>query len=132
MPVFVPAAELDKAKQETVTAKAAQAAELKAEGGQSRDLSEPVSRQVCTSISPGMRRRARRLALQQIWHDDKFTYLRGQFQETPALYELKDGKGSLINFDYNAGLYTVPKQLETGYLAIGKKRVDFHRSEEKN
>ena len=46
-----------------------------------------------------------------------------QFQETPALYELKDGKGSLINFDYNAGLYTVPKQLETGYLAIGKKRV---------
>ncbi len=46
--------------------------------------------------------------------------------------ELKDGKGSLIHFDYNAGLYTVPKQLDNGYLAIGKKRVDFHRTGEKN
>ena len=48
-------------------------------------------------------------------------------QETPALYELKDGKGSLINFDFNGGLYTVPKQLEHGYLAIGKQKVEFHR-----
>ena len=68
------------------------------------------------------------LGLQQIWRDDKFTYLRGQFQETPALYELKDGKGSLINFDFNAGLYTVPKQLDNGYLAIGKQKVEFHRA----
>jgi hypothetical protein len=49
-----------------------------------------------------------------------------------VLYETKDGKGSLVNFDYNAGLYTVPKELDNGYLAIGKKRVDFHRSQEKN
>ena len=65
--------------------------------------------------------------MQQIWRDDKFTYLRGQFQETPALYEVKDGKPSLINFDFNDGLYTVPKQLESGYLAIGKQKVEFHR-----
>ncbi len=67
------------------------------------------------------------MGLQEIWRDDKFTYLRGQFQETPVLYELKDVKASLINFDYDAGIYTVPKQLDNGYLAIGKKRVDFHR-----
>ena len=72
------------------------------------------------------------LGLQQIWRDDKFTYLRGQFQETPALYEVKDRKGSLINFDFNAGLYTVPKELENGYLAIGKQKVEFHRTEERN
>ena len=65
------------------------------------------------------------MGLQQIWRDDKFTYLRGQFQETPALYELKDGKGSLINFDFNNGLYTVPKQLDNGYLAIGKQGWTF-------
>ena len=65
--------------------------------------------------------------MQQIWRDDKFTYLRGQFQETPALYEVKDKKRSLINFDFNDGLYTVPKQLENGYLAIGKQKVEFHR-----
>jgi len=131
MPVFVPAAELDKAKQEAVAAKAAQAAELK---------SEEAKAETYRSQYPGSlhfdftwdEKKGKELGLQQIWHDDKFTYLRGVFQETPALYELKDGKGSLINFDYNAGLYTVPKQLESGYLTIGKKRVDFHRSEEKN
>jgi len=131
MPVFVPAAELDQAKQEAIAAKAAQAAELK---------SEEVKAETYRSQYPGSlhfdftwdEKKGKELGLQQIWHDDKFTYLRGQFQETPALYELKDGKGSLINFDYNAGLYTVPKQLEMGYLAIGKKRVDFHRSQEKN
>ena len=65
------------------------------------------------------------LGIQQIWRDDKFTYLRGRFQETPALYELKDGKGSLINYDFANGLYTIPKTVTQGYLSIGKQRVDF-------
>ena len=129
MPVFVPAAELDKAKQEAATAKAAQAAEVK---------SEEAKAETYRSQYPGSlhfdfnwdEKKGKQLGLQQIWHDDKFTYLRGQFQETPALYELKDGKGSLVNFDYNAGLYTVPKELDNGYLAIGKKKVEFHRVEE--
>jgi type IV secretion system protein VirB9 len=128
LPVFVPVAELDKAKQEAVAAKASEAAELKAEQTKAEQF---------RSEYPGAlhfdyawdERKARRLGLQQIWRDDKFTYLRGVFQETPALYELKDGKGSLINFDFNAGLYTVPKQLENGYLAIGKQKVEFHRAE---
>jgi len=126
LPVFVPAAELDKAKQEAATAKAAQAAELKTEQTRAEQYH---------SEYPGSlhfdyvwdEKKAKELGLQQIWRDDKFTYLRGQFQETPALYELKDKKGSLINFDFNSGLYTVPKQLENGYLAIGKQKVEFHR-----
>ena len=68
--------------------------------------------------------------MQQVWHDDRFTYLRGQFQETPALYELKDGKPSLINFDFAGGLYTVPKEVSHGYLTIGKKKVEFDRTAE--
>jgi type IV secretion system protein VirB9 len=126
LPVFVPAAELDKAKQETASAKAAQAAELKAEQTKAEQY---------RSEYPGTlhfdytwdEKKGKELGLQQIWHDDKFTYLRGQFQETPALYELKDKKGSLVNFDFNGGLYTVPKLLENGYLAIGKQKVEFHR-----
>ena len=126
LPVFVPVAELEKAKQDTAAAKAAQTAELKVEQTKAEQF---------RSEYPGSlhfdyvwdEKKAKELGLQQIWRDDKFTYLRGQFQETPALYELKDGKGSLINFDFNAGLYTVPKQLEHGYLAIGKKKVEFHR-----
>jgi hypothetical protein len=27
-------------------------------------------------------------------------------------------------------LYIVPKELDSGYLAIGKQKVDFHRSTE--
>jgi type IV secretory pathway VirB9-like protein len=126
LPVFVPAAELDKAKQEAATAKAAQTAELKVEQTKAEQY---------RSEYPGSlhfdyvwdEKKAKELGLQQIWRDDKFTYLRGVFQEIPALYELKDKKGSLINFDFNAGLYTVPKQLERGYLAIGKQKVEFHR-----
>jgi type IV secretory pathway VirB9-like protein len=127
LPVFVPADELDKAKQDAIVAKAAQTAELKA---------EETKAETYRSQYPGSlhfdftwdQKKGKELGLQQIWHDDKFTYLRGQFQETPALYELKDGKGSLINFDYDAGLYTVPKELNNGYLAIGKKKVEFHRT----
>jgi type IV secretion system protein VirB9 len=131
LPVFVPAAELDKAKQEAAAAKAAQAAELKSEETKAETYRSQYPGSLHFDFTWNVKK-GKELGLQQIWHDDKFTYLRGQFQETPALYELKDGKGSLINFDYNAGLYTVPKQLENGYLAIGKKRVDFHRSEETN
>ena len=131
MPVFVPVAELEKAKQEAATAKAAQTAEVKAEATRAESYRSQYPESLHFDFVWDAKK-GKDLGLQQIWHDDKFTYLRGHFQETPALYELKDGKGSLINFDYNAGLYTVPKQLDNGYLAIGKKRVDFHRSEEKN
>jgi len=130
LPVFVPAADLDKAKQEAAAAKAAQTAELRAEDTKAENY---------RSQYPGKlhfdyvwdAKKATALGLEQIWRDDKFTYLRGQFQETPALYETKDGKGSLINFDFANGLYTVPKQLDNGYLSIGKKKVDFRRVEGK-
>lgn len=129
LPVFVPAADLDKAKQEAAAAQAAQAATLKA---------EQTKEETYRSQYPGSlhfdyvwdERKGKELGLQQIWRDDKFTYLRGQFQETPALYEVKDKKPSLINFDFANGLYTVPKQVDSGYLAIGKQRVDFHRATE--
>ena len=128
MPVFVPAAELDKAKRETAEAEAKVTNERKA---------EQTKAETYRSKYPGElhfdyvwdRKKADALGLQQVWRDDKFTYLRGKFQETPVLYELKDGKGSLINWDYSDGLYTVPKTVFQGYLTIGKQRVDFKRTE---
>ncbi|NYF78001.1 TrbG/VirB9 family P-type conjugative transfer protein [Granulicella arctica] len=126
LPVFVPAADLDKAKQEAATAKAAQAAELKAEETKAEQYRSQYPGNLHFDYTWDQSK-GKALGLQQIWRDDKFTYLRGQFQESPALYELKDGKGSLINFDFNAGLYTVPKKLDNGYLAIGKQKVEFHR-----
>jgi len=129
LPVFVPAVELDKAKQEAAAAQAAQTATLKA---------EQTKEETYRSQYPGSlhfdfvwdEKKGKELGLQQIWRDDKFTYLRGQFKETPALYEVKDRKPSLINFDFSNGLYIVPKELDSGYLAIGRQKVDFRRTAE--
>ena len=126
LPVFVPVAELDKAKQEAAAAQTAQAAELKTAQTKAEQFRSEYPGSLHFDYSWD-EKKAKTLGLQQIWRDDKFTYLRGVFQETPALYEVKDKKPSLINFDFSNGLYTVPKQLENGYLAIGKQKVEFHR-----
>ena len=64
-----------------------------------------------------------------IYHDDKFTYIRSSAQEKPTLYEVKDGSPNLINFDLRDGVYVIPKVLDSGYLVIGKHRMDFKRQE---
>ncbi len=129
LPVFVPAAELERAKQDAAAAKAQAEAERKQGDAKAEQYQSlyPASLHFDYGWDQP---KGKVLGLQQIWRDDRFTYLRGHFQETPALYELKDGKGSLINFDFKDGLYTVPKELDNGYLTIGKQRVDFHRSVE--
>ena len=127
LPVFVPAADLERAKQEAAAAKAAAAVELKAEDAKAEQYRSQYPGSLHFDYTWD-EKKGHELGLQQIWRDDKFTYLRGHFQETPALYETKDGKGSLINFDFSNGLYTVPKQLDNGYLAIGKQKVNLHRA----
>src|SRR5258708_33821646 len=62
-----------------------------------------------------------------IYHDDAFTYIKCAAREKPTLYEVKDGKPSLINFQLASGVYIVPKILNAGHLAVGKKRVIFAR-----
>lgn len=64
-----------------------------------------------------------------IFHDDHFTYIRCAASEKPAIYEVKDGKPNLINFDLVNGTYIVPKILDSGYLAIGKKKLTFSRQQ---
>lgn len=62
-----------------------------------------------------------------IYHDDAFTYIRCAAREKPALYERKDGKPNLIAFQVENGVYIAPKILDSGYLVIGKKKVQFAR-----
>jgi type IV secretion system protein VirB9 len=62
-----------------------------------------------------------------IYHDDAFTYIKCAASEKPAIYEIKDGKPNLINFELQNGVYIVPKIVDTGYLAIGKKKFAFSR-----
>ena len=62
-----------------------------------------------------------------IYHDDAFTYIKCAAREKPALYEVKDGKPNLINFQFENGVYIIPKVIDNGYLAIGNKRLTFTR-----
>jgi type IV secretion system protein VirB9 len=67
-----------------------------------------------------------------IYHDDAFTYIKCAAPEKPTLYEVKDGKPNLINFQLEKGVYIVPKILDSGYLAIGKKKLTFSRQASAN
>ena len=62
-----------------------------------------------------------------IYHDDSFTYIQCAAREKPALYEVKDGKPNLISFQFENGVYIAPKIIDSGYLAIGKKKLVFAR-----
>ncbi len=59
--------------------------------------------------------------------DDKFTYIKLDSQEAPAIYEVKDGKPSLVNFDFVNGVFVIRKVVDQGYLAIGKAKLAFSR-----
>ncbi len=62
-----------------------------------------------------------------IFHDDSFTYIHSNAREKPAIYEIKDGKPNLINFQLENGCYIVPKVIDSGYLQVGKKKLEFRR-----
>lgn len=62
-----------------------------------------------------------------IYHDEKFTYVRCGAREKPALYETKDGKPNLVPFQLENGVYIVPKIVDSGYLAVGKKKLTLTR-----
>jgi type IV secretion system protein VirB9 len=62
-----------------------------------------------------------------VYHDDSFTYIKCGAREKPSLYEVKDGKSNLINFQFENGVYIAPKIIDSGYLAIGNKRLTFAR-----
>jgi type IV secretory pathway VirB9-like protein len=65
--------------------------------------------------------------VRSVWHDGQFTYLKSDASELPALYEVKDGKPALLNFQVREGTYVVPKVLDRAYLALGSQRFTFEQ-----
>ena len=62
--------------------------------------------------------------VEAMWHDGRFTYIRSRAQESPALYELRDGEPSLVAFDLGEdGLYVARRVLGDGWLQIGDERL---------
>ena len=64
-----------------------------------------------------------------MWHDGQFTYLRSNAQESPALYEDKDGKPALVAYDLHPdGLYIARHVLDNGWLQIGRQKAKWRFS----
>lgn len=133
-PVFVPAGEVDRAKKDAADAKTAAEQSIKQEEAKAQSESESFRAKYPGTLRFDYhwdQKEGDKLGVLQIFRDDRFTYIAAQPQETPTLYEVKDGKPSLVNFDFANGLYTVPKRIERGYLAIGKQRMNFWESAER-
>lgn len=60
-----------------------------------------------------------------MYHDGKFTYIQAH-QEPPALYEVKEGKPNLIQFEFHSGKYVVSKVLADGISAYRQTEAALH------
>jgi type IV secretion system protein VirB9 len=117
---------------------AAQVEDLQTELAEAKAAVEAANRRTAQSIAAyqqqypgklqfvyGAPRYAKPFLVRSIWNDGQFTYIKADATELPALYEVKDGKPALLNFQVHEGTYVVPKVLDKGYLALGKERFDF-------
>ena len=130
-PVMVSAEESDRAKREAEQARKDAEAGIKAAQTKAAADTEAYRESYPSKLNFAYswnKEKGDKLGLQQIWNDDQFTYFKAHPNEAPALYELKDGKPSLVNFDLKDGIYTVTKLMKAGWLAVGKTQVDFRRA----
>ena len=117
---------------------AAQVENLQAELAEAKAAVETANRRTTESIAAyqqqypgklqfvyGAPKYVKPFLVRSIWNDGQFTYIKADATELPALYEVKDGKPALVNFQVHEGTYVVPKVLDKGYLALGKERFDF-------
>ena len=121
---------------------AAQMEGLQAELTEARAAVEAANRRAAESIAIyqqqypaklqfvyGTLRYSKPFLVRSMWHDGQFTYIKADATELPALYEVKDGKPALLNFQVHQGTYVVPKVLDEGYFALGKERYTFSQQE---
>jgi len=129
---YVPASEANAYKEELTAmrneaAEQIQQAQEKAER-QIEQFKENYPSKLVFDYTVDKKARRAPFLLSAIYHDDRFTYIQCTAPEKPTVYEIKDHKPNLINFDYQNGLYVIPKILDGGYLIAGKKRATFHRN----
>jgi type IV secretory pathway VirB9-like protein len=117
-PLFVPAAQLEQSKQQlaAVEAHIAQAVD---EYKSAYPLSLKFDYSFQANQAP--------FDIKAIYHDDKFTYIKTDAPEKFSVYEMRDGKPNLISYELNNGTYIIPKVMESGYVELGKKRLEFTR-----
>jgi len=126
-PRFVSAQDLESARRETAAAReetrqAKQASQAAIDNGISRFISN-------VRFPYRFEAGKKPFYVRAMYHDDKFTYIQARPEETPTLFEIKDGKPNLVNFDYKDGVYVAGKVLDRGYLVVGKQKLAFVREE---
>lgn len=128
---FVPASEVDAYQREIQSLRDQAAAQVKAAETSAKQQIEKFRAEYPTTLQFDYELDREAMGepflVSAIFHDDHFTYIKCAASEKPAIYEMKDGKPNLINFDLDNGVYIVPKIMDAGYLAIGKKKVSFTR-----
>jgi type IV secretory pathway VirB9-like protein len=126
---WIPATEVDRFKPDAAAAQERASAAEKQAGEHITQATDAFRTQYPKSLTFDYRFLARKppFNVAAIYHDERFTYIKASPQEVPALYEMKDGKPSLVNFSYERGMYTVQKVLDDGWLAIGKAKLTFIR-----
>jgi type IV secretory pathway VirB9-like protein len=114
---FIPAAQLEQSKQE-LAALQSHVEQAVDEYKSSYPLQLKFDYSYKTNEAP--------FDIQSIYHDDKFTYIKTTAPEKFSVYEMKDGKPNLVTYD-REGTYIIPKVMDSGYVELGKKRMDFSR-----
>jgi len=117
-PQFIPAAQLEQSKQE-LAALQSHVEQAVDEYKSSYPLQLKFDYSFKANESP--------FDIQSIYHDDKFTYIKTTAPEKFSVYEMRDGKPNLVNYDLREGTYIIPKVMDSGYVELGKKRMDFSR-----
>jgi type IV secretion system protein VirB9 len=117
-PQYVPAVELDQSKQ--------QLAALQSHVGQMVDEYKSAY-PMQLKFDYEYKANEAPFDIQSIYHDDKFTYIKTNAPEKFSVYEMKDGKPNLVNYDLRDGTYIIPKVMDSGYVELGKKRMEFSR-----
>ena len=117
-PQFIPAAQLEQSKQE-LAALQSHVEQAVDEYKSSYPLQLKFDYSFKANESP--------FDIQSIYHDDRFTYIKTTAPEKFSVYEMRDGKPNLVNYDLREGTYIIPKVMDSGYVELGKKRMDFSR-----
>jgi type IV secretory pathway VirB9-like protein len=129
---YVPASEVDAYQREIQSVREQTASEVQAAQANAQRQIEKFRSEYPTTLRFDYRldRKAMRapFLVSAIFHDGRFTYIKCAAAEKPAIYEIKDGKPNLINFDLENSTYIIPGIVSTGYLVIGKKKVTFTRT----
>src|SRR3954462_13890379 len=65
--------------------------------------------------------------IKSIWHDSKFTYIEAESQNAPSLYEVIDGKDSVVQYSLENGKYVVTHIMSHGIFRAGKTKLEFKK-----